>query len=274
MIVIQGYKKLSGFDIWTREGTEEKQIKQKILSCRTFITDFDGTAYPGNFLYDLAADFFKRKGNLKALNKLRELSGEKKLDFLDLTEDYARLIRGADFGEFTNAVPRLLKRCYPSFGLFIDIMKKRGVECFLCSLTADFVAERLNSNYGLQGHLSVRYNTKNKEGKRIIVGASRGDFFTASDFKLSCLARFPIREPLLFAGNSEDDLGLFHNAGVSIAVNPPVELLPAKTHSDAILLNEKDPWKDLAGWLGEEERTRPRARAGRRGPPNPVILLF
>jgi len=234
-----------------------KKFKKNLKKIKYAIFDFDGTIYPGFLIVDLTKHVFikhAKNGESKYAKKLlilRDLlKNIDKMNFHEASLEFIKLLEGESYSEFCAESLVFISKINREAKIFVNFLKNMGVQCFLVSLTADFLAEKIVDEVGFDDYCSMKYKIfKDSSGTVFFSGNYEFDVLRPADFKLDALNHFNIKnfekKTLLMIGNSEDDCKLFGIAGLKIVVNPDKKLLN-KYKFDLVIKSEDGAWNVIS----------------------------
>lgn len=214
------------------------------------IFDFDGTIYPGLFLYDMALEMFLARGlpddknKLKKLEEISDLYKEGRFeeaysDFLDIL----RLEKKEDFVKITN---KLVDNIYEHAKKTIrKLHEEYNLDTYLISMTSSFVAEVVTKKLNLNGFEAVEFLTIGKGRNCIFDGRSQLRINDPKIVKKTLLTQLFSKvgndKKFVCFVNSEDDLPIIKKASLKIGINPTKKLLE-ELNLDLVIINNTDPW--------------------------------
>jgi len=234
-----------------------KKFKKKLKKIKYAVFDFDGTIYPGFLIADLARQVFikhAKNGESKYIKKLlilgELLKNTNKINFSEASLEFIKLLEGESYVEFCTGSQVFISKINSEAKIFVNFLKKIGVQCFLVSLTADFLAEKIVDEVGFDNYYSMKYKLfEDPSGNIFFSGNYEFNVLQPANFKLNSLNYFNIenleKKTLLVIGNSEDDCKLFDRAGLKIVVNPNKKLLE-KYKFDLVIKSEEGSWNVIS----------------------------
>jgi len=234
-----------------------KKFKKKLKKIKYAVFDFDGTIYSGFLIVDLARQVFikhAKNGESKYIKKLlifgELLKNADKMSFHEASLEFIKLLEGESYTEFCTESQIFISKINHEAKIFVNFLKKIGVQCFLVSLTADFLAKKIVDEMGFDDYYSMKYKIfEDSSGNIFFSGGYESNVLQPADFKLNALNYFNIenleKKTLLVIGNSEDDCKLFDIAGLKIVVNPNKKLLE-KYKFDLVIKSEEGSWNVIS----------------------------
>lgn len=226
--------------------------KLDAVDCALF--DFDGTLYPGNILLDLALSYFIPNPDEPDLEQKRMrltklVADRKKYSFLELSDEFAKLLEGVGKKDFFSPVSKFSKNIYPGAKRIVSYLRSEGKECYLVSLTAWETATYVCDILGLDGCFFRDLGGTEKGGAEFFPGRYPDDICDLAEFKRGAIAHFGLEDKtLLGAGDSMEDQLFLGGCDVRLLVNPDGKLRDSLDY-DYLISDEKDPWECIANKL-------------------------
>lgn len=242
-------------------GSSKERFMEKLSQIEYAIFDFDGTLYPGLFLFDLTKKIFEEKfSELKYQKKMEQLENVAKIykagDFITSQSKFLDLLRDEDKKEFEYQSRNLLKNAYsyakPTIG---ELKNKYGVKSYLISLTADFVAKIIKKQFNFEEVFSIKYKyTKTDLGEKF-----GGEVFDTIEnpqeikrrmfLDFQNLNLYKDKSNFIAFFDSLDDLPIASSAFLKVGVNLN-DKLSMSDNVDLILTDKNgDPWRDFYQFL-------------------------
>ena len=237
------------------QGSNYGSFLEALATMDYAVFDFDGTLYPGLFIFDLTRKvFLEHNGESAYRDKLEKPKNIATIykggDFKSAYTGYVSLLKNEDRGEFISMSRKLISNSYKSAGAVIrELKEKYGIRAYLISLTADFVAEIAQEHLGLAKAFSVGYLSESAGSGERFSGKTDMPIEDPQQMKERMLSRLVEQRHAegKFACffDSTDDLPIAKKASLRVGINPKPGLSGYKGF-DIILSGDADPW---AGFL-------------------------
>ncbi len=208
------------------------------------IFDFDGTLYPGLFIFDLTKKVFERRDSAAKLAELLGIANEYKSGrVVEAYCSFLELLKGERVDTFREEAENLMHMHFNFADKVIDELKHRyGMKVYVISITSDFIGEAARKHFGFDRVFAVPYlyegsgkdaEFNGKSGIRI----DRPELMKAG--MLSELRKEERGDYVSFF-DSKDDAAISASSILSVAINPREESVKAD-----LVIRSAEPWMDL-----------------------------
>lgn len=237
-------------------GLNAIEFVEKLKTLDYAIFDFDGTVYPGLFLFDLTKEIFVGDKDInRRARKLKELHEVGSIyncgDFKVAYARFVKLLKNEDKEDFQKKTKQMMAASYPYAKLVIGkLWKKYGIKSYLISLTSDFVADVAQVDFGFKDTFSIKYISKKSPFGERFIGKFKGKLENPQTIKkrllleLRNLEKYKTRDKFICFFDSKDDINIASSAELKVGINPKLDL-SGYTDFDLVLRNKTDPWKEF-----------------------------
>lgn len=235
-----------------KPGLEKEKFKETLKHIDYAVFDFDGTIYPGLFLFDLAKKIFEQQAGEKKTQLDNIALLYRTGNFENAYYKFVDLLKNENRESFQEITRQMMPQSYKYAGLAIKTLKEEyKIKSYLISLTSDFIANIAMEQFGFERTFSIEYKYKNGQEKRFNGEVGR-IIKNPQDVKMEMLLELKKLEPesnkFICFFDSSDDLPISKSANLKIGINPKPNLIK-EIDFDLILKGTPDPWKDFYDFI-------------------------